>query len=335
MAASALTPARFARVLGACLAICALVLLVTPFIGSAHVDYQKALAGEPPHAQILFEARLPRVLLASLVGGALAVAGVLFQALLRDSLADPYTLGVSSGASLGAVLAICLGWRDTGSIPAIWIAALVGAAAALLVVMGMASFGRRVSSFSLLMSGVTVNSIVIAVILLLQNVATFAQSFAIIRWLMGGIDAVEYRTIAALAAILAPVLVYLVWSARSWNLMAAGEEWAATRGVATTKLMWSGLLAGSLITGSVTAITGPIGFLGLIVPHALRLRLGADHRVLIPASFFIGAAFLAICDTVARTALAPADIPVGVMTAMLGGPFFLWLLRHRQKRYWS
>ncbi len=335
MNADTVSKARFLRVTGLAALVCAVALAILPWIGPARIEAARALAGHSPDAEIFFQARLPRVLLAALAGGALAVAGVLFQALLRDSLADPYTLGISSGASLGAVLAICFGWRSAGMIPAVWLAALSGAGATLLLVMALASFGRRVSSFSLLMSGITINSIAIAVILLLQNVATFAQSFAIIRWLMGGIESVEYTTLGLLCAVVMPVVVYLVAGARSWNLMAAGEEWAAARGVATSKLMWGGFVAGSLLTGSITAITGPIGFLGLIVPHALRLRLGADHRLLLPASFFTGAAFLAVCDTVARTVMAPADIPVGVITAMLGGPFFLWLLRSRQKRYWS
>jgi len=311
-----------------------MVLLVAPWIGPAHVDPRKVMAGIAPDTQIFFQARLTRVLLSVLAGGALATAGVIFQALLRDSLADPYTLGISSGASLGAVLAICFGWRDAGHLPAVWIAALMGASAALLMVIGLASHGRRVSSFSLLMSGVTVNTIAIAVILLLQSVASFGQSFAINRWLMGSIESVEYSTIAGLAVIVLPVLIYAWRGARSWNLMAAGEEWASTRGVAASRFMWSGFLAGSLITGTVTVITGPVGFLGLIVPHALRLWFGADHRILLPASFLLGGAFLACCDTVARTVMSPVDIPVGVITAMLGGPFFLWLLRIRQKRYW-
>jgi iron complex transport system permease protein len=335
MIADTVSKARFLRVAGLAALVCAAALAILPWIGSARIEAARALAGASPDAEIFFQARLPRVLLAALAGGALAVAGVLFQALLRDSLADPYTLGISSGASLGAVLAICFGWRAAGMIPAVWLAALAGAGITLLLVMALASFGRRVSSFSLLMSGITINSIAIAVILLLQNVATFAQSFAIIRWLMGGIESVEYTTLVWLSAVVLPLVIYLAAGARNWNLMAAGEEWATARGVDTSKLMWGGFVAGSLLTGSITAVTGPIGFLGLIVPHALRLWLGADHRLLMPASFFTGAAFLAACDTVARTAMAPADIPVGVITAMLGGPFFLWLLRSRQKRYWS
>lgn len=190
------------------------------------------------------------------------------------------------------------------------------------------------SSFTLLLSGVTINSICLASILFLQYLADFGQAFAIVRWLLGGIDAVEYRTLGWLAAGILPLVLYLFWRARDWNLMTVGEDWAAARGVSTSRLMLTGYLAGSLMAGSVTALTGPIGFIGLIVPHALRLRLGADHRLLIPCAFFGGAAFLALCDTLARTMLAPTEIPVGVITAMLGGPFFIWLLRSRRRSLW-
>jgi len=334
MTISPVTTIRLCKVLGLAALLLALVLATTPLIGSARIDYLRALAGLSPDKEILFFARLPRVLLSLLVGGALAVAGVLFQALVRDALADPYVLGVSGGASLGAVMAICLGWREIGGFSGIWVAASLGAAAALLLVVLIASHGRRMSSFTLLLAGITINSVAMASILFLQNLADFGRSFAVLRWLMGGIEAVSYSTLAWLAALVLPVSAFVFWRARDWNLLTVGEEWAAARGLATTRLMLTGFLAGSLITGTVTALTGPIAFLGLIVPHALRLRLGADHRLLIPASFLVGASFLAVCDTVARTALAPSEIPVGVITAMLGGPFFIWLLRSRRRSLW-
>jgi iron complex transport system permease protein len=190
------------------------------------------------------------------------------------------------------------------------------------------------SSFTLLLAGVTVNSICLASILFLQYVADFGQSFAIVRWLLGGIDAVEYRTLAWLAAGVVPYAAYLTWKARDWNLLSVGEDWAASRGVSTQRLMLTGYLAGSLVAGTVTSLTGPIGFVGLIVPHALRLRLGADHRVLMPCAFLLGGAFLASSDPLARTVRAPTEIPVGVITALMGGPFFIWLLRSRRRSLW-
>jgi iron complex transport system permease protein len=331
------SPVTRRRLLGATAATALAMVVVgvaAPLIGSAHIDYGRALAGLSPDREILLFARLPRVLLSLLAGGALAVAGVLFQALLRDSLASPYTLGISTGASLGAVLAIALGWRTVAGLPAVWAAAFLGAGAALLLVLAIATEGRRMSSFTLLLAGVTINSICLALILFLQNLASFGQSFAIVRWLMGGIEAVDYSSIGWLAALVLPVCLFIFLRAREWNLMAVGEDWALARGVSTSRLLLAGYLAGSLLAGSVTALTGPIGFVGLIVPHALRLRLGADHRLLIPCSFFTGAAFLTLCDAVARTVLAPAELPVGVITALAGGPFFIWLLRSRRRSLW-
>jgi iron complex transport system permease protein len=334
MVIRAATRRQFWLTLAAAAAVAGAALCLLPLVGSARIDYARAFAGQSPDAEILFYARLPRVLLAMLAGGALAAAGTLFQALLRDALATPYTLGVSSGASLGAVIAISFGLRTIAGLPAIWVLALGGASVVLALVLGIASEGRRMSSFTLLLAGVTINSICLASILFLQYLANFGQSFAIVRWLLGGIDPVEYSTLAWLAAAVFPFVAYLVWKSRDWNLLAVGEEWAAARGVSASRLMLVGYLAGSFVTGSVTALTGPIGFVGLIVPHALRLRLGADHRLLIPCAFFTGAAFLAVCDTVARTVLAPTEVPVGVITAMLGGPFFIWVLRSKRRSLW-
>jgi iron complex transport system permease protein len=301
-------------------------VVILPLIGSSQIGLARALAGQSPDAEILFQVRIPRVLLALLTGGALAVAGVLFQALLRDSLATPYTLGVSSGASLGAVIAICFGFAH------LWPSAIAGAGITLLVVLGVAQEARRLSSFTLLMAGVTLNSIAMALILFLHSMATFGQSFAITRWLMGGIEPAEPTTLALVAAIVLVGALLVMASARQWNLLAVGEEWAAMRGVAVTPLMLRGYVLASVLTGVVTALSGPIGFVGLIIPHALRMSAGADHRIVLPCSFLLGAVLLGICDTIARTALAPAEIPVGVITALLGGPFFLLLLRSRSRQ---
>jgi iron complex transport system permease protein len=314
---------RFWAAVAVSAAVLAAVTMIAPLIGSTHIDYARAWAGESPDHEILFSIRLPRVLLALVAGGTLALTGVLFQALLRDSLAEPYTLGISSGSALGAVLAICLGWRAT------WPAACTGSALTLLVVLLIAFERRRLSSFTLLLAGVSINSIAMASILFLHNVATFSQSFAITRWLMGGLDSPRLPVLGVIAACVLPVCGFVFWHARHWNLLAAGEEWAEAHGVSASGLMVGGYIAGSVMTAAITAFTGPIGFIGLIVPHALRLAIGADHRMLIPCSFLVGAAFLIVCDTLARTLLAPVEIPVGVITAMLGGPFFLWLLRRR------
>jgi iron complex transport system permease protein len=309
-------------------------LILTPLAGPTALDWSRVTLASSMERQILWELRLPRVLLAMLAGGCLSLAGALFQALLRDALATPYTLGVSSGAALGAVAAICLGWTQAFYLPAVWVAAFVGAAGALLIVLLIATEGNRMSSFTLLLAGVTINSMCLALILFLHNLAGFTQSFSISRWLMGGVDAVEYPALAWLSAITLAAVALILRHARDWNLLAVGEDWASARGLSPRRLLLTGYLAGSVLTGAVTALTGPIGFVGLIVPHALRLRVGADHRVLMPCSFLVGAAFLAVCDALARTVLAPAEVPVGVITAMCGGPFFIWLLRTRRRSLW-
>jgi iron complex transport system permease protein len=328
-----LTRARAIRMLALASIVAALVAVLTPLIGSSNISLWKAFHGVWPDAQVYFGVRWPRTLLALLSGGALGLAGVLFQALLRDPLATPYTLGVSSGASLGAVAAICLGLHTALGLPALWLASLGGAAAVLLVVLAAAAEGRRVSSFTLLLAGVTVNSVVGSLIMLLHNLASVGQSFAIVHWLMGNIDPVDAGTLIALAAVVLPVSAGVCVLARQWNLLSVGEEWAASRGVSPQRLLLAGYVAGSVLTAAVTAVTGPIGFVGLVVPHALRLKLGADHRVLMPASFLMGAAFLAICDTVARS-LFVVELPVSVVTALVGGPCFIAMLRGRRKSLW-
>jgi iron complex transport system permease protein len=305
------------------------VALLAPLAGSSHIGLRDAFAGVSPDHEIFFYARLPRVLLALLAGAGLAVTGVVFQAILRDPLAEPYTLGVSSGASVGAVLAVCLGFRATS------LAALIGAVAVMGIVLGMATEGRRMSSFTLLLTGVTMNSLCFAVILFLHSIASFAQSFAISRWLMGGLDAVEYSTLGWLAAVVLAFCVLICARAPDWNLIAMGDDWASAHGVRAGRLTAFGFLAGSVLTAVITSLCGPIGFVGLIVPHALRLWLGADHRVLLPCSVLLGAAFVGVCDTLSRVVLAPVEIPVGVVTAMCGAPFFLWLLRTRRRSAWQ
>jgi len=320
---------RFWTIILASVLVSLAALLICPLIGPTSLNWANVLVPGSLDAQIFWLARLPRVILALLAGGALASAGVLFQALMRDALATPDTLGVSSGASLGAVVAICFGWADTAKLGGLWAASLTGAALVLMIVVALSSSGKNVSSFTLLLAGITINSMCVAVMLFLQSVTTLGRSLAITRWLMGGVDAVEYRTLALLGLFVIPATAVLVWRAQDWNLLAVGQSWATAKGLDTRSRLRLGYAAGSILAGSVTAITGPIGFAGLIVPHALRMLIGPDHRVLLPASFLLGGAFLAICDAIGRTVFAPAELPVGVITALLGGPFFLWVLTSR------
>jgi iron complex transport system permease protein len=315
-----------------CFAILLVSLAASVLIGSSSLSLDRAIRGLPPDREILVALRIPRALLAVWAGGALSLSGVLFQALLRESLAEPYTLGVAGGASLGAVLAICFGWNAVWGMSAVCVAAFLGAAVVLGAVVLIASEGGRMSSLGLLLAGITVNSICAAIILFLSNLAGFMQSFAITRWMIGGLDAPSYTSLLGLTVALVPVSLFVFWRGREWNVLALGEDWAATRGVSTSRLLLLGCVSGSVLTGTVTALTGPIGFVGLIVPHAMRLWVGADHRILIPTSFLIGAAFLALSDVLSRTILAPIEVPVGVVTALVGGPCFIWMLRRRNRR---
>jgi iron complex transport system permease protein len=298
-------------------------------IGSHNLDLARAMKGLAPDRDILVQLRLPRALLALWTGGALSLSGVLFQALMRNPLATPDTLGVSSGAALGAVVAIFFGWSTGSAISGVSIGACAGAAMVLVLVVVVASYRGAVSPIGLLLSGVTINVICGAAIVFISSMVGFLKSFAVAHWLMGGLDAPEYATLLWLTVVLTPVCLVTFWYSREWNLLAVGDTWAATRGLSTTRLLLTGCVAGSMLTGAVTALTGPIAFVGLIVPHALRMWLGADHRILAPCSFLLGAAFVALCDIFSRTILAPVEIPVGVITALLGGPFFIWMLRSR------
>ncbi|MCU1328711.1 MAG: fhuB [Bryobacterales bacterium] len=304
--------------------------LTAVLVGSHNLSLDRAMKGLAPDRDILIQLRLPRALLALWAGGALSLAGVLFQALMRNPLATPDTLGVSSGAALGAVVAIALGWSSGTAISAVSIAACAGAAIVLVLVVVIASNRGSISSVGLLLSGVTINIMCGATIVFIASMVGFLKSFAVAHWLMGGLDAPEYSTLAWLTALLTPVCLVVFWHGREWNLLAVGDTWATTRGLSTSRLLLIGCVAGSLLTGAVTALTGPIAFVGLIVPHALRMWLGADHRILAPCAFLLGAAFLALCDVFSRTILAPVEVPVGVITALLGGPFFIWMLKSKR-----
>jgi iron complex transport system permease protein len=331
MGSSAAKPRNFGKALTGSIAVFLTALLLSPLVGPTHLNFSNVIAGQAPDFQVMVALRIPRVLLGMLAGGCLALAGAVFQTLLRDALATPYTLGVSSGASLGAVVSICFLSGQMTNLPVIWLGSITGAALVLILVLGIAGTGERMSSFTLLLAGIAVSSMCMALIDFVHSVAGFTQSFSITRWLLGGIDAVAYRTLAWLTVVVLPAVAVVLARGPAWNLLAVGEEWAAARGVAVDRLLFTGYIAASVLTAPVTAVTGPIGFVGLIVPHALRLWIGADHRLLMPCSFLCGAAFLAICDAVGRVALAPADLPAGVITALLGGPFFIWLLRARKR----
>jgi len=309
------------------------VCLTAPLVGSTPLNLQRVFDRSIPFAQnldaqIFFIARLPRSLAGAMVGSALAASGVVLQALLRNPLATPFTLGVSAGAALGAIVALTLDLPSgVAGLSAIPIASFAGSLGAVGIVYALARARHRgLSTTVLLLAGVTLNSFFSALILFVQFLADFTQTFRTVRWLMGDLDVTSY---APLAAALPPLVLsfaaFFTLPARL-NLLSVGDESAASRGVDVHRTQRLAFLSASLATGAAVSLGGPIGFIGIVIPHLIRLIVGADHRLVLPASAFGGAAFLIACDTLSRTALAPLELPVGVITAIIGGPFFLWLL---------
>ena len=314
-----------------------ITLCIAPLIGSTNISLSRAFSTTLNNfnnidASILFQVRLPRILLGAITGAALSVAGAVLQALLRNDLAAPFTLGVSSGAALGAVIAIALNLNFTLlGFPIISLFSFMGSLGAILLVFNLVR--TRHGDFPtgvLLLAGVTANFFFASLVMFIHYLADFSQSFTIIRWLMGGLDITDYNTILTVFPIVFIGIFILLFVSRDLNLISTGVHSASSRGVNVKKIQKIGFVTASLITGTVVATCGPIGFVGLIVPHIVRLFVGPDLRILIPASMLFGASFLVICDTFARTLLAPTEIPVGIITAMLGGPFFVWLLKRKR-----
>jgi len=282
--------------------------------------------GDDTSRAIVLHLRLPRSALAALVGGALALAGAVFQALLRNPLAEPYILGVSGGAAVGAVLAVTLGWVVT----AVWalpVAAFAGALLAIGTVLRIAlAVGPTLNARVFILAGVVVGAFFNAVILLLLTLADVESFRSAIFWMMGNLSGASWGSVSLLALYLIPTGALLLSLARPLNLMAVGEETATHLGVRVERVKRVAYLATSLLVAAAVSVSGVIGFVGLIVPHALRMLWGPDHRLLLPASVLAGGAFLLATDTLARTVVAPAELPTGVVTALAGVPLFVYLL---------
>jgi iron complex transport system permease protein len=311
--------------------------LLAPLVGSTPIRLTAVFDRSIPFAdnvdaQIFFVARLPRVLAAALVGSGLALAGVVFQALLRNPLASPDTLGVSAGAALGAVLAITFN-ADFSllGVSAIPLATLAGSLGALAIVYGLSAARRRgASSMVLLLAGVTLTTLFGALTTFVRYLADFTQTLQTVRWLMGSLDVGSYGPIGAALVPLTLACAGFATLPRVLDLLSVGAESAAARGVNVPRAEKIALASASLATGAAVSLAGPLSFVGIIVPHLVRLLVGADHRLVLPAAALFGSAFLIACDLVARTAFAPAELPVGIVTAIIGGPVFLWLLFRRQ-----
>jgi iron complex transport system permease protein len=307
-----------------------------PLIGSTPIELSRVFDRSVPFAentdaQIFFVARLPRTLAGALVGAMLASAGVVFQGLLRNPLATPFTLGVSAGAALGAMLAITFGWSLAWlGIPAAPLASFAGSLMAVGIVYSLASARHRgLSTNVLLLAGVTMNAFFSALILFVQYFADFSETFRILRWLMGDLDISSYGPILTALPLVFVAFAVFAWLARPLNLLNLGPDAAESRGLNVQGAQRAAFLSASLATGAAVSVGGPVGFVGIIVPHLVRLLVGPDHRIVLPASALFGAAFLIGCDALARTVMSPRELPVGVITALIGGPFFLWLLVRR------
>ncbi len=308
-------------------------ILLAPLMGSTHISLRRAFDRSVPFAQnvdaqIFFIARLPRTLAGALVGSTLASAGVVFQGLLRNPLATPFTLGVSAGAALGAMLAITFSWSFAwAGVSAAAAASFIGSLAAVGIVYALARARHRgLSTNVLLLAGVTMNAFFSALILFVQYFADFSQTYRILRWLMGDLDVSSYQPIVTALPLVVIAFAVFAWLARPLNLLSMGSESASTRGLNVVGAQRAAFLSASLATGAAVSVGGPVGFVGIVVPHLVRLMVGPDHRLVLPASALFGAAFLVACDVLARTVMTPIELPVGVITALIGGPFFLWLL---------
>jgi iron complex transport system permease protein len=317
-----------------------LVILISVTMGSVKVPplrsirilFQSILGlkggGNETERTIILSLRLPRAILAGLVGAGLSVSGATFQALLRNPLADPYILGVSSGAAVGAILAILLGLGTFSfGLP---LASFLGALLTVLIVFYFGRQDGKIHPNTLLLAGVITGSFLSALIMFFISVSQKEELHTIIFWLMGDFSFSNARAILIIFPYIVLGFFLLYLRSRHLNLILSGEENAVQLGVDVEKLKLVSYISASLITAASVSVCGLIGFVGLIIPHAVRLIFGPDHRLLIPASALVGASFLIASDTVARTLLAPTELPVGVITAVFGGPFFIYLLKTRK-----
>jgi iron complex transport system permease protein len=329
---------RFVPILATFAALALAACLLAPLAGSTPVSLARVFDRSIPIAenvdrQIFFVARLPRVLAAALVGAALAAAGAVFQALLRNPLASADTLGVSGGAALGATLAITFhadfAWFGVTAIP---ISSLAGSLGALGVVYALTAARRQgVAGNGLLLAGIALNAFFSALVLFVQSLAQAAETFRTVRWLMGSLDVTSYGPLAASLPLMTVSVAGLVSLPRTLDVMTLGPDAAAARGIDVRRTERVALLSASLATGTAVSLGGPVSFVGIIVPHLVRLLVGSDHRLVLPASAFFGATFVIVCDLLARTVFFPIELPAGIVTAMVGGPFFLWLLVRRPR----
>ena len=307
-----------------------IVILVTPLMGTKLLSLSDIFNGdnvEDRDYTIFWKMRMPRTLVAFMAGAIFAISGMVFQAIFRNPLVSPFTLGVSAGASLGAAIYISLNISFTLlTIPGVSVFSFLGAALSMVFIWGLANLNHRVSTATMLLGGVAVSFLFASLIMLIQYMSSVSEAVHITRWLMGGLIVFGYGPVVNILPFAFGGLAMVWFFARELNLFTVGEELAISRGVDTENTIKILFFAISIMIGGIVSVCGPIAFVGIIAPHICRLLIGPDHRYLTPATFLFGGLLLTICDAFARTIASPAEIPVGVITALLGGPFFLWIL---------
>jgi iron complex transport system permease protein len=325
------TPARLARALAFFFVILCVVVVFALMTGYQPIEWSDLRTDETTRT-IFFRLRIPRIVLGLLVGGSLAGVGAALQALFRNPLAEPFTLGVSGGGALGASIAIALGFgASVAGVPMVFLFAFGGSIAFVAIVYRLASAGTVVMPGALLLAGVVLNLIAGAGVLMIQFVTDYTRALQILRWMVGSLDVIGMDLIWRMLLFLVPGMVFLLATTRDLHLIAMDEESAAALGVNVRRVERAVYAASSLVVGVTVAVAGPIGFVGLIVPHAVRVLFGEDLRIVIPCSILLGAAFLVLADTLARSILGASELPVGAVTALVGGPLFLVLLSRRRR----
>jgi len=316
-----------------------LILIIAPFIGSEKLDWVKIMRdlysdSEGSDSRIFYFIRIPRIILGFLAGGSLALVGSVFQVVLRNPLATPFTLGVTGGGTLGAVIAISLPtfYINIGPFSTVQLFSLLGSFAVISLIYSFSQSRHGISMNTLLLAGVTIGIISGAFVLFFRYIVNPNLLVAMDRWMMGGLSLNGFKELSALFTLLIPGLFMLFAQTNSLNLLTFGSEIAAGHGVEVRKVQFRSLIGGCLATASVVSMTGPIGFIGLIIPHGIRRLSGYDHRIVMPGSFLVGGGFLVLCDIIARTIVSPAEIPVGIITAMIGGPIFIKILLRKRKK---
>jgi iron complex transport system permease protein len=282
----------------------------------------------PGHAAIVWDLRLPRAVLATLVGAGLAVTGAALQAVTRNPLADPHLLGISSGAAFGAILALLHTGLFLG-LSTVPLLAFLGAMVTTLLVLGVAQTARATSADRMVLAGVAVSFIVMALANLLIFLGDPRATHTVVFWMLGGLGLAQWTHLIWPVAVLTPLGLWLWLRAGDLNAMTVGDETAATLGIPVARFRLQVFVAGAMITGTMVAFSGIIGFVGLMVPHIVRMVVGGDHARVLPGAAMVGAVLLLWADIAARTVMAPEDMPIGIVTGLVGGLFFVWLLRRR------